>query len=315
MIVVVDMSLPVSNFSDEQTIRPASVLVIDDDATVCRTIATFLKSRNYQVTTIQDSDAAIKLLNQQTFDLVFLDLMMAKTPGIKVLKNIRETYSALQLPVIMLTVSEDVTDIVVCFEAGANDYIIKPGILPVMIARIETQLSLKSMNDALCANKKSLEREIMNKGLAYEIARANLETEMDTRIETEKALHISEKKFEDLYDNTPAVYMKLNARGNIISVNRFGAYLLGYERTELVKQSVIDLYYREDRNLARQYIRETIDDPKRMHRWELRKQAKNGEVLMMRETVRTLKEIGGKNTVVMVSVDVGTPNKSEVTLQ
>jgi len=309
------MSLSVTNFSDEHTIRPASILVVDDDATVCRTIATFLKSRNYQVTTTQDGHAAIELLSQQTFDLVFLDLMMAETPGIKILKNIRKKYSALQLPVIMLTVSEDITDIVVSFESGANDYIIKPGILPVMIARIETQLSLKSMNDALCANKKGLEREIMNKGMAYELAKANLETEMDTRIETEKALHISEKKFEDLYDNTPAVYMKLNAKGHIISVNRFGAYLLGYERTELIRQSVIDLYCREDRNLARQYIRETIDDPKRLHRWELHKQAKNGDVLLMRETVRMLKEIDGKNTVVMVSVDVSTPNKSEVTLQ
>ena len=308
------MTLPVEKMSDERVIQPASILVVDDDATVCRTIATFLKSRNYQVTTLQDGNEAIKLLNRKKFDLVFLDLMMPETPGLKVLKSIREKFSPLQLPVIMLTVSEDVTDIVVSFESGANDYIIKPGTLPVMIARIETQLSLKTMNDALCDHKKDLEREIINKEVAYEITKANLETEMDTRIETEKALHISEKKFEDLYNNTPAVYMRLDAKGHILSVNRFGAYLLGYERSELVKQSVIDLYHREDRNLARQYIRETIDDPKRLHRWDLRKQAKNGDILMMRETVRLLEEVGGKPSLVMISVDVSTPNKSEMTL-
>ncbi len=309
------MPLPISHLDDEQTIRPAAILVVDDDATVCRTIATFLKSKNYQVTTLRDGSEALTLLEHQTFDLVFLDLMMPETSGIKVLKNIREKYSPLQLPVIMLTVSEDVTDIVVSFEAGANDYIIKPGTLPVMIARIETQLALKSMNDTMSEHRRNLEREVINKEVAYELARANLESEMDTRIETEKALHISEKKFEDLYNNTPAVYMKLNARGQIISVNRFGAYLLGYERSELLKQSITELYHRDDRNLARQYIRETIDDPRRLHRWELRKITKSGEAMMMRETVRMLEEYDGKTTLVMVSVDVSTPNKSELTLQ
>ena len=309
------MPLPVTTLSNEETVRPASILVVDDDATVCRTIATFLKSRNYQVTTCRDGAEALDLLERNSFDLVFLDLMMPEIPGIKLLKNIREKFSALDLPVIMLTVSEDVTDIVVCFESGANDYIIKPGTLPVMIARIETQLSLKSINFALCEHKKNLEREIINKEVAYEIARGNLETEMDSRIEAEKALHISEKKFEELYDNTPAVYMKLNARGHIISVNRFGAYLLGYDRNELMDQSVIGLYHREDRNLARQYIKETLDDPKRLHRWELRKLTRNGDIILMRETVRMLEEVDGRNAVVMVSVDISTSSKSEMTLQ
>ncbi len=308
------MAHAVTHLTEDQTLRPASILVVDDDTTVCRTIATFLKSRNYQVTCVQDGTEAIKLLDRQKFDLVFLDLLMPEVSGIKVLKTIREKFSPLQLPVIMLTVSEDVTDIVVCFESGANDYIIKPGTLPVMIARIEMQLSLKSLNDALSDNKKDLEREVINKEVAYEIAKANLETEMDTRIETEKALHISERKFEELYNNTPAVYMKLDTRGHVISVNRFGAYLLGYDRADLVGKPVIDLYHREDRNLARQYIGETIADPRRLHRWELRKLTQNGDVMMMRETVRLLEEISGKTTLVMISVDVSTPEKSEMTL-
>ncbi|MDX1519066.1 MAG: response regulator, partial [Gammaproteobacteria bacterium] len=70
------MTLPVEKMSDERVIQPASILVVDDDATVCRTIATFLKSRNYQVTTLRDGNEAIKLLNRKKFDLVFLDLMM-----------------------------------------------------------------------------------------------------------------------------------------------------------------------------------------------------------------------------------------------
>jgi len=158
------------------------------------------------------------------------------------------------------------------------------GSTPVGVSRCEAYSSSVSAGIVLVIDSDARLLGIATDGDLRRVlaGHANLETEMDTRIETEKALHISEKKFEDLYDNTPAVYMKLNAKGHIISVNRFGAYLLGYERTELIRQSVIDLYCREDRNLARQYIRETIDDPKRLHRWELHKQAKNGDVLLMR---------------------------------
>lgn len=295
--------------------RPASILVVDDDQTICKTISVFLQSKKYNIITTQDSEQAIELINKQQFDLIFLDLNMPKLSGIDVLRNIRSHISALELPVIMLTVSEDTADIVNSLEAGANDYIVKPGTLPVIIARIELQLSLKSLNAALQSRKENLERKVMNTEVAYELAKANLESEMDSRIETEKALHISEQRYQELYDNMPAMYFNIDKRGNIQNVNSFGAYMLGYQRDELIDMPIFSLYHQEDRNLARQYIKETIEDERRLHRWELRKIQKNGESILLRETVRMIQNCDGSHSVLMVCAEPAQSKKSEKTIQ
>ncbi len=299
---------------DHHKERPAHILVVDDDATVCRMLEAFLQSKNYAVTAVRTTESVMKLLRSQTIDMVLLDLMLTDSSGIDMLRQIRESFSALQIPVIMLTASDDVSDITACLDAGANDYITKPGTSPILLARIQTQLSLKSINDYLSANKKDLEREVINKEVAYELAKSNLATEMDARIEMEKALHISERKFEDLFNNTPAVYMKLDAQGKVISVNRFGAFLLKYEQSELIGLSVFELYHESDRDLAHQYIKETVDNPKRLHRWELRKMNRHAEVMLMRETVRLSTDIDGESRLAMISVDVTTNQKSDITL-
>ncbi len=299
----------------ESDTRPASILVIDDDQTICKTISVFLKSKKYDISTTQDSEKALVLLSEHEFDLVFLDLNMPKLSGIDILRIIRDRISPLELPVIMLTVSDEPEDIVNSLEAGANDYIVKPGTLPVIIARIELQMSLKTMNEALQAQKKKLERRVMNTEVAYELAKANLESEMDTRIETEKALYLSEQRYQELYDKMPAMYFNLDKRGTIKTVNSFGAYMLGYQRDELIDTPIFSLYHQEDRNLARKYIKETIDDQARLHRWELRKLQKNGEPVLLRETVRMIQNRDGSHSVLMVCAEPSQPKKSEKTIQ
>lgn len=299
----------------EQSTQPASILVIDDDNTVCNTISIFLKSKKYQVTTIQSPEKAIEFLQDEPeIDLIFLDIKMPNYSGIDVLEIIRKQYSLLELPVIMLTVSEDTENIVNSLDAGANDYIIKPGTLPVLIARIENQLSIKSMNLALQAQKQKLEKRVMNTEVAYELARANLESEMDNRLEVEKALHISEQRYEELFNNTPAMYFIIDRKGHILTINRFGAYMLGYKRNELIDKPIFSLYHSEDRNLARQYIKESLDDPDRLHRWELRKTCKDGKPLPLRETVRAIKQKDGNTCILMISVETVSSEKSEKTI-
>ncbi len=299
----------------EQSAKPASILVVDDDNTVCNTISIFLKSKKYQVTTIQSSEQAIDFIEENSdIDLILLDIKMPNLSGIDLLEILRKKHSPLELPVIMLSVSEDTENIVTCLDAGANDYIIKPGTLPVLIARIENQLSLKSMSLALQAQKQKLEKKVINTEVAYELARANLESEMDSRLEIEKALHISEQRYEDLFNNTPAMYLILDKKGHIQTINKFGAYLLGYKREELIDKPLFSLYHPQDRNLARQYVKESLDDPGRLHRWELRKLKKNGIAIPLRETVRSLTHKENMTSVLMISVDIVSSEKSEQTI-
>jgi sigma-B regulation protein RsbU (phosphoserine phosphatase) len=83
------------------------------------------------------------VLGGRRFDLVLLDVMMPGMNGLEVLKFLRRMDSLIDLPIVMVTARNDSGDVVEALELGANDYVAKPLDLPVVLARIRTQLSLR----------------------------------------------------------------------------------------------------------------------------------------------------------------------------
>ncbi len=126
-----------------------ALLVVDDDEhnrdLLCRRLA----RKGYAATAAASGQEALALLQQHAFDLVLLDIMMPALDGIAVLKMIRETFTATQLPVIMVSAKDDSDDIVGALSLGANDYVTKPIDFPIVFARIHAQLSRKKAEEAL----------------------------------------------------------------------------------------------------------------------------------------------------------------------
>jgi diguanylate cyclase (GGDEF)-like protein/PAS domain S-box-containing protein len=126
-----------------------ALLVVDDDEhnrdLLCRRLA----RKGYAATAAASGREALALLQQHAFDLVLLDIMMPKLDGMAVLKIIRETFTATQLPVIMVSAKDESEDIVGALGLGANDYVTKPIDFPIVFARIHAQLSRKKAEEAL----------------------------------------------------------------------------------------------------------------------------------------------------------------------
>ncbi len=126
-----------------------ALLVVDDDEhnrdLLCRRLA----RKGYAATAAASGQEALALLLLHAFDLVLLDIMMPALDGIAVLKMIRETFTATQLPVIMVSAKDDSDDIVGALSLGANDYVTKPIDFPIVFARIHAQLSRKKAEEAL----------------------------------------------------------------------------------------------------------------------------------------------------------------------
>jgi sigma-B regulation protein RsbU (phosphoserine phosphatase) len=123
--------------------KPFSILVVDDNEANRDTLSRRLQRRGYVITTANDGAQAIKALAERPFDLLLLDVMMPVMNGIDALKEIRRTRSPTQLPVIMATAKGESADVVQALELGANDYVTKPLDFAVVLARVQTQLTLK----------------------------------------------------------------------------------------------------------------------------------------------------------------------------
>ena len=93
------------------------------------------------------------------FDLILLDVMMHGVSGLEVLEQLRKSYAATDLPVIMATAKTQSTDVVDALRLGANDYVTKPLDFPVVLARVETHVSMKRATDRIRRLERDLEAQ------------------------------------------------------------------------------------------------------------------------------------------------------------
>jgi CheY-like chemotaxis protein len=126
-----------------------AILVADDSEANREMLARRLRRRGYEVVTAAGGREALALLAERPFDLVLLDVMMPEVSGLEVLARVRERHSLADLPVIMATARHKSASIVEALSRGANDYVTKPLDFPVVVARVESQLSLKRANDTV----------------------------------------------------------------------------------------------------------------------------------------------------------------------
>lgn len=141
------------------------ILVVDDDTANCDLLSRQLDRLGYSVTVAQNGIIALDLLSTQTFDLVLLDILMPVVSGIEVLKCLRCAWSIAELPVIMVTARDRNDDIVSALDCGANDYVAKPFSLPVVLARVRTQMMLKQTVADLENLNRKLEKLSLHDGL------------------------------------------------------------------------------------------------------------------------------------------------------
>ena len=133
----------------------ASILVVDDNPKI---VADALPMYGYDVTVALDGIEALKVLSDENnkFDLILLDVMMPNMDGWETLKAIRKNKRIEHIPVIMITAVSEDQKVVSGLKIGADDYIVKPFILPNLLARIEAVLRRCEWQKEKTVNKNEL---------------------------------------------------------------------------------------------------------------------------------------------------------------
>lgn len=113
------------------------ILVVDDDVGLQKLARVNLESRGYQVLVASDGEAGLRCFEQENPTMVILDVIMPGMDGFETCRRIR---AISDVPIVMLTAKDKEEDVVRGLECGADDYVIKPFSVDVLVARVRAVL-------------------------------------------------------------------------------------------------------------------------------------------------------------------------------
>ncbi|MBE9180033.1 response regulator [Oculatella sp. LEGE 06141] len=158
----------------------ADILIVDDKLENIRFLSEFLSEQRYQVRKAINGQAALTAAKALPPDLILLDINMPVMGGYEVCQQLKDDAKTSSIPIIFLSAGNEVNDKVRAFQVGGVDYITKPFQLEEVLARVQTQLSLQTLQKQLQTRNDQLQEMVS----ALQKAQANL-------VQQEKLIHSS----------------------------------------------------------------------------------------------------------------------------
>ena len=179
------------------------VLVVDDEKLIVKGIRFSLEQDGMEVDAAYDGEEALKLIRENAYDIILLDIMLPKYDGFEVCQQIREFSD---VPVIMLTAKGDDMDKILGLEYGADDYITKPFNILEVKARIKAIMRRTGKKNGNGKNPKT-------------ISKGDMRIDCESRRVTigEKEVNLTAKEF-DLLELLAMNPNKVYSRENLLNI-------------------------------------------------------------------------------------------------
>jgi adenylate cyclase len=193
-----------------------TVLVVDDMPANLNLLSNALRHQGYQVAMAASGKEAIENIQETLPDLILLDIMMPDMDGYAVCAQVKKISLVCDVPIIFLSAVDDAASKVRAFTTGGADYVTKPFQLEEVLARVENQLRLRSLQKRL------------------EAQNLRLQDEMEERKQVEA-------RYRGLFENAVEPMFQADARGRFLAVNAAFAMLYGYANPEAMMALVTDI--------------------------------------------------------------------------
>lgn len=199
------------------------ILLVDDDAINLRLFAEYLLPY-YRIKVVTSGEKALQIANEDLKpDLILLDVMMPGVDGFSVLKSLKANPKTSEIPVIFLTALNAIEQEGKGLALGAADYISKPCNLPILLARVRTQLELKKSREILKNKNEYLEAELQRR--QQETQQMHLQL-----MQSEKMAAIGQLAAGVAHEiNNPIGYVSSNLSTLSVYLQRFFEILDAYE--------------------------------------------------------------------------------------
>lgn len=171
----------------DYTTNQSNVLIVDDQLDNLRVLSTILTKEGYYVRKALNGQMALIACETMPPDIILLDINMPEMNGYEVCERLKDNPQTSNIPVIFISVLDDVLDKVKGFKIGGADYITKPFQFEEVLARVQHQLTIQRLQIKLQeTNRKLLEQN------------SQLSTEIEKRIKAEAALQSANNKLREL---------------------------------------------------------------------------------------------------------------------
>ncbi|MFW6035894.1 MAG: response regulator transcription factor [Halothermotrichaceae bacterium] len=208
----------------------AKILIVEDEKQISRLMDLELSHEGYQVAVENSGKDGLQRLKKDNFDLLLLDIMLPELDGIEVCQQARKFTD---IPIIMVTAKDAVSDKVEALDIGADDYITKPFAIEELLARIRALLRRENNKAEENTKKDILKVDNLLVDLnKYKVTRDN------------KVIDLTKKEYDLL------VYLLKN-KGIVLKREDILSNIWGYDYYG--ETNIVDVYIR--------YLRSKIDDP------------------------------------------------------
>jgi putative two-component system response regulator len=127
------------------------ILLVDDDLRNLKLLEALLLTMNYECIKATSGDDALSIVDKKNIDLVLLDVMMPDMDGYEVCRRLKRSEATRLIPVILVTALDDIEAKIKGIEAGADDFLVKPPNKMELLARTQSLVKLKKLNDNLAS--------------------------------------------------------------------------------------------------------------------------------------------------------------------
>ncbi|HEY9866214.1 MAG TPA: response regulator, partial [Candidatus Obscuribacterales bacterium] len=238
---------------DTTEYQALNILIIDDSPINLKYLGKLLSLQGYQVQLANSGELGLKMALDTLPNLIILDIMMPVMDGYEVCQRLKADVRTQYIPVIFVSVIEEISEKVKAFRMGAADYITKPLQKDEVLARIHHQLTIQGLHHQ------------------FKIQNLQLQAEIQTRQQLEE-------KFSKVFLNSPnPIALRTYKEGYFLDVNPSFLKIFGYQESEVLGKQAADLNLWVNPEDERE-LKQQIQQGKPIHNQVVEQRTKTGEI-------------------------------------
>jgi PAS domain S-box-containing protein len=291
-----------------------TILNVDDSVEYLRTHSHFLKSEGYKVLEATTGNECLRLTKKHKPDLILLDVVLPDIYGTEVCRQIKTNVDTKQTLILLISGYEIGSDAQVQgFEAGADDYLVKPISKDELLAHVRVMERIKRSEDELREAALLLEQRVKERTKALEKTNQELQNEIAGHKRAEEALCKTEKKFRLLFEQNLVGVYHTTLEGDILDCNDAFINMLGYDSLEELRaHKAVDFYSTET---ARNNFVSCLRTEGFVKNSEISLSQKNGTALFGLENATLITEVEDTpSTILGTIVDITERKRAEEAL-